>query len=109
MIGILVFTPCLIHKELSTLGTSKSPEPDQLHSKMLKCLVTFLVEPLAGLFNNPLATVVEPSDWNAAVICPIFKKGDLEDVVRCRPVSLPSVLCKVFERILKRVSVSAMQ
>ncbi len=35
-LGHPVFTPCLVHKELSTLDTSKSPGPDQLHPKLLK-------------------------------------------------------------------------
>ncbi len=28
MMGITVFTPCLVHKKLSTLDTSKNPDPD---------------------------------------------------------------------------------
>ncbi len=35
MMGIPVFTPCLVHKGLSTLDTSKGPGPDQLHPKLL--------------------------------------------------------------------------
>ncbi len=57
IMGIPIFTPCLVHKELSTLDTSKSPGPDQLHPKLLKWLATFLKEPLTNLLNNSLATV----------------------------------------------------
>ncbi len=78
--GIPVFTPCLVQKELSTLETSKSPGPDHLHPKLLKCLATFLAGPLAGLLNNSLETAVVPGDWKALVIYPIFKKGDSGDV-----------------------------
>ncbi len=67
--GIPVFSPCLVHKELPIIL------PDQLLPKLLKWLVTFLTEPLADLFNNCLATGVVPSEWKVAVICPIFKKG----------------------------------
>ncbi len=31
MMGTPLFTPCLVHKELSTLDITKSPGPDQLH------------------------------------------------------------------------------
>ncbi len=65
MMGISVFTPCLVHKEVSALDTLKNPGPDQLHPKLLKWLATFLAEPLTGLFNNSLATAVVLGDWKA--------------------------------------------
>ncbi len=43
--------------------------------------------------------------WKAAVICPIIKGGS-EDVANYRPVSLTAVVCKAFERILKRAILS---
>ncbi len=62
MMGIPVFTPCLVHKELSTFETSKSLGPDLLHPKLLKWLATFLAGPLADLFNNSLVTADVPGD-----------------------------------------------
>ncbi len=47
-----------------------------------------------------------PADWRLAIICPIHKKGDPEDVSDYRPVSLTSIICKIFERILKRALLS---
>ncbi len=102
MMGIPVFTPYLVHKELSTLDTSKIPGPDQLNPKFLKWLATSLAEPLTDLFNNFLATAVVSGDWNAELICSIFKTGDYEDVANYQPMSLTSVVCKVFERIFKQ-------
>ncbi len=99
MMGTFVFTPCLVHKELSTLATSRSPGPDQLYPKLLKWLTTFLTMPLEDLCNNSILTVVVPSDWKVVVICPIFTMGEREDVAIYRPVSLSSLVCKVFERI----------
>ncbi len=40
------------------------------------------------------------------MICPIFKKGDPEGVSNYSPVSLTSVACKVFDRILKKAILS---
>ncbi len=65
---IPVSTPCLVHKELSILDTSKSLGHDKLHSKMLKWLATLLVEPMIDLFNNSHATVCVPNGWKAAII-----------------------------------------
>ncbi len=65
--------------------TSKSPGSDQLHAMLLKWLA------LADLFYNSIATAVQPGDWKAVVICPIFKKWDPE-VGRCQlpPSERPS-------------------
>ncbi len=59
-------------------------------------------EPKSNVFNNFLATADVPGDRKAAVICPIFKKGDPEGVANYRPLSFTSFVCKAFERISKR-------
>ncbi len=51
-------------------------------------------------------TAFGPGDCKSAVICPILKKAVPEDVANYCPVSLTSVVCKVFERILKRAILS---
>ncbi len=54
-------------------------------SQMVRWLADFLAEPLSTLFANSLTTVVVPTDWRLAIICPIRKKGDPEDVPTTAP------------------------
>ena len=41
-----------------------------------------------------------PEDWKRANVVPIFKKGKKEDLGNYRPLSLTSILGKLFERII---------
>ncbi len=96
------FTSAAVHKELSTLDTAKGSGPDDLHPFMLQILPDFLAEPIAALYNKSLQSGEAPQDWPNAIICPIFKKGDPGDAANYRPVSLTSVLCKIFAKLLKK-------
>jgi hypothetical protein len=41
-----------------------------------------------------------PTQWKFANVTPVFKKGLASDVSNYRPISLTSVFCKLFERII---------
>ncbi len=69
-------------------------------------LLTFWAEPLFKLIANSLTTAVVPTDWHLFFICPIHKKGDPEDVFNYHPLSLTTLVCNIFERILKRALLS---
>ncbi len=90
------FTSAAVHKELSTFYTAKGSGPDDLHPFMLQILADLLAEYITALYNKSLQSGEIPQDWRKAIICPIFKKGDPEDAPNYRPVSLTSVLCKIF-------------
>ncbi len=68
------FTSAAVHKELSTLDTAKSSDPDDFHPFMLQILADFLAEPITALYNKSLQSGEVPQDWRKAIICPIFKK-----------------------------------
>ena len=56
---------------------------------------------LKFLFNNSLTNGKIPSDWKIAEVRPIFKKGTKSNPGNYRPVSLTSVVCKVFEGFIR--------
>ncbi len=57
------FTPAAIHKELSTLDTTKGAGPDQLHLFILQILANFLAESITALYKKSLRRGEIPQDW----------------------------------------------
>ncbi len=93
------FTPAAVHKQLSTV---KGSGPDVLHPFMLQILADFLAELINALYNKSLMSAEVPQNCRKAIICPIFEKEDPENKTNYRPVSKTSVLCKIFEKLLKQ-------
>ena len=91
----------LLLKHLQSLNVGKSAGADGLHPRILKELSTELCEPLMIIFEASMRGGKLPTDWKLANITAIFKKGKKNSVRNYRPVSLTSVVCKVFEKIIR--------
>ena len=59
------------------------------------------------LFNLSFSTGSIPLDWKLALVVPVHKKGDKGSVDNYRPISLTSLVMKVFEKCIKSVLFSA--
>ena len=86
---------------LRSLNPSKAAGPDGIHGKVLKYCASSLAYPLSILFNLSFVTGCIPPDWKLASVVPVFKKGDKGSVENYRPISLTSLVMKVFERCIK--------
>ena len=86
---------------LKNLKISKSPGPDGIHPRILRELCHELAHPLLSLFNKTVQDGELPSSWKEAEVKPIFKKGSKEDPGNYRPVSLTSIICKIFENFVR--------
>ena len=90
-----------MQKALKSLNPSKSPGPDAIHPRILRELHLELAPPLKYLFDKTISEGKIPDAWKVAEVRPIFKKGDKKSPGNYRPVSLTSVVCKVFEGFVR--------
>ncbi len=97
----LIITEDMVEKKLSELNPNKSPGPDSIHPRFLKELASVLKSPLTMLFNKSLQESKLPDIWKRAKVTAIFKKGDRKHPGNYRPVSLTSIVCKVFEKLVR--------
>ena len=53
---------------------------------------------LCVLFNKSLVSGIFPDDWKCARVTPLFKEGEPSDLNNYQPISVISVIAKVFKR-----------
>ena len=95
------FYPLKIQILLSNINSNKACGPDEIHGKILKYCSSSLCHPLSLIYKISYNTGCIPKDWKMANVVPVHKKGSKDDVENYRPISLTSLVMKIFERILK--------
>ena len=88
-------------KILLKLKTGKSPGPDGLHPRVLKEVATEIAPALTTIFKKSMETSSLPDDWLLANVSPIYKKDNKHVAGNYRPVSLTSIVCKMFETLIR--------
>ncbi len=100
-LGNLIISEKIVLEKLQGLDSTKSPGPDNIHPRILKEGCNILCKPLSIIFTKSFLSGNLPSSWKQANICAIFKKGNKQHPNNYRPVSLTSVVCKMFESIIR--------
>ena len=91
-----------IREELNRFDTSKSPGPDGIHPRVLIELREFILEPLLIIFQSSWETSKLPEDWKLANNSAIFKKGKKLMADNYRPISLTSICCILFKKLVRK-------
>ena len=94
-----------VHNVLAKLNVSKAAGPDGITPHLLKNCSGTLAKPLTMIFRKSLLTGDVPMAWREANVTPLYKKGNKTHPLNYRPVSLTSVVGKVFETVIKEALV----
>lgn len=87
---------------LKSINPGKAAGPDGIHGEILKKCAVSLAKPLSMLYNISFVTGCIPNDWKLATVVPVHKKDDKGDVENYRPISLTSLVMKVFEKCIRK-------
>ena len=104
-------TPKVVKKVIVNLDSSKASGPDCIPVVVLKNCEPELSYILAELFNMCLKESCFPDCWKVSLVVPVFKNvGEKKSTAKnyC-PLSLLSVVSKVFEKLLNNRSVDHLE
>ena len=94
-------TPKMVKKVITNLDSSKAPGPDCIPVVVLKNCAPELSYILAKLFNKCLKESCFPDCWKVCSVVPVSKNvGERSTSKNYRPISLLSVVSKVFENLV---------
>jgi hypothetical protein len=90
-----------LSKRLKGLNVNKSAGVDEIHPRVLRDVADSVSFPLKIVFEASLICGTLPDDWISANISAVHKKGKKSLVDNYRPISLTSVVVKLFESIVR--------
>ena len=94
-------TPKMVKKVITNFDSSKASGPDCIPVVVLKNCEPELSYILAKLFNKCLKESCFPDCWKVSSVVPVFKNvGERSTAKNYHPVSLLSVISKVFEKLV---------
>ncbi|MES9883665.1 MAG: reverse transcriptase family protein [Sedimenticola sp.] len=86
---------------IRTLSKRKAPGDDQIVNEHIQCGGSVLMSYLAKLYNMMITQEYVPKGMKTGIIIPIYKLGKQRHVPESyRPITLLSVIYKIFEKII---------
>jgi hypothetical protein len=89
-----------IEKNIKSLKSKNTGGYDEISTRILKLSTPYIISPLTYICNAILNTGTFPDRFKYAIIKPIFKKGDDQDITNYRPIYLLTSFSKVTEKLI---------
>ena len=89
-----------LEREINKLDNKKSSGFDDISVKFLKVCKPVIIKPLVQIFNKSVLTGEYPDELKIAKVIPLFKSGEKALMNNYRPISLLSIINKLFEKLI---------
>jgi len=83
-----------------SLRTKNTCGYDKISNRIIKLTAPFIISPLTYICNAVLSNGVFPDRLKYAVVKPIFKKGNKQEISNYRPISLFTFFSKIIEKLI---------
>ena len=89
-----------IAKIIQNLDPNKAHGHDKISIPMLQLCGNSICKPLELIFQQAMESGFFPSEWKKGNVVPIHKKDDKQCLKNYRPISLPPICGKIFEKLV---------
>jgi hypothetical protein len=89
-----------IEKIIKSLRTKNKCGYDEISNLSIKLTAPFIISPLTYICHTVLSTGVFPDRLKCAVVKPIFKEGNKQEIPNYRPISLLTSFSKIIEKLI---------
>ena len=89
-----------VREIISNLNPMKTVGVDRISPRLLRLSAPVLAEEVTKLINYFIANQTWPLEWKTSNITPVFKKQEDTYKGNCSPVSIFTLLSKIYEKIL---------
>ena len=89
-----------LKKTVKRMKKKQSAGVDGLSQERLIMGAPSLISPLSSIINQSITEGCFPDDWKEAMVTPIHKKGDKQELANYRPVSCLPAASKVLEAVV---------
>jgi hypothetical protein len=94
-------TAGVIAQLIQWLPNNKASGKDEMYAELFKRAPAATSAALNSLFNIVETLQVVPTKWKEVLVCPVWKsKGSAADIKNYRPISLTSIIRRIYERVL---------
>ena len=97
---LLIVSELVVSKLVEKLSTRKANGLDNIPACLLKASAPTTISSLTYIINLVIHTGTVPHDWKRARVTPIHKEDCKMDPNNYRPISVLSVVAKLFEKVI---------